>query len=41
MPDERFHINTFRIVLCVDHSYGIALLAQARPKMPCIYTSKY
>ena len=42
--NERLHAeryNTFRIViLCVDYCYYyILLLAQARPKMPCIYTS--
>ena len=36
--------NTFRIVnvwttITVTHSCGILLLAQAHPKMPCIYTT--
>jgi len=36
--------NTFRIVnvwttINVTHSCGILLVAQAHPKMPCIYTS--
>ena len=44
IPDERLHTeryNTFRIViLCIDnHYYYNILLAQARPKMPCIYNN--